>query len=265
MRRIGLCIVAVVGGAFVLSLATPNLAAQDKWANLKGQIVFKGTDPGRKQLPFQNNPDKEACLKDKDTKDEDWIINPANKGIKNVFVWIRPAGAAKDAPFPTNQIHPSLKMPAKAQEEIDQPCCRFIPHVLAAREGQTLLIKNSAPVAHNSKWESSNNGAFNPILPAGGQFKLPKPLVAESGVITLQCSIHPWMKAHVRIFDHPYFAITDADGKFEIKNAPAGKFAVFYWHPTNGWLGGRAGNKGYEMDIKPGDVDLGKKEMEKNP
>jgi hypothetical protein len=263
MRRIGLCIVAIVAGTFAFSL--PVEAQEGKWANLKGQIVFKGTDPGRKELPFADNPDKKACLMDKDTRDEDWIINPTNKGIKNVFVWIRPAGAAKDDPFPKDKIHPNLKMPAKAQEVIDQPCCRFIPHTLAAREGQTLLIKNSAEVAHNSKWESSNNGAYNPILPSKGQFQIPKPLVAESGVITLQCSIHPWMKAHVRIFDHPYYAITDADGKFEIKNAPVGKFAVFYWHPTNGWLGARAGNKGYETDIKPGDVDLGKKEMEKNP
>jgi len=201
--------------------------------------------PNPDQMKIVPGTDKEVCAKDKVALEEDFLINPKNKGLKNVFVWIAPTGAAKGAPFPVKDIHPDLLKPAKAEVEIDQPCCRFIPHVLAAREGQKLVIKNTAPIAHNGKWSSKDNGEMNPLIPSGGQFVLPKALVAETSEISLSCSIHSWMKAHVRVFDHPYFAITDEEGNFEIPNAPVGKYSVFVHHPSTGWLDGvkgRAGN-----------------------
>jgi hypothetical protein len=68
------------------------------------------------------------------------------------------------------------------------------------------------------------------------------------------------MKAWVRVFDHPYFAITDGDGKFEIKNAPAGDFRLVIWHEGVGWVKG--GKTGTPITIKAGgDTDLGKVEM----
>ena len=51
------------------------------------------------------------------------------------------------------------------------------------------------------------------------------------------------------VFDHPYFAVTDAEGKFEIKNAPAGKWRIMYRH-ENGYHKGKAGNKGFPVEIK---------------
>jgi hypothetical protein len=120
-----------------------------------------------------------------------------------------------------------------------------------------MVIKNSAPIAHNAKWSSSKNGDINPLVAAGGQVTLEKPLVFEPGEIPLQCSIHGWMKAHVRVFDHPYFAITDDDGKFEIKDAPTGSFSLYIHHPATGWLNGAAGRNGTSIDIKAGANDLG--------
>ena len=58
--------------------------------------------------------------------------------------------------------------------------------------------------------------------------------------IQYKCTIHGWMTGYVRIFDHPYYAVTDENGKFEIKNAPAGKFRIVYWH-ENGLRGESAG------------------------
>jgi hypothetical protein len=257
MRRVAL-------GLFVCAfgLACANPAAAQQWGTIKGKIVWDGPVP--KQAKIEPKVNQDVCAKDKEPLEEDYVINPKNQGVKNVFVWIRPTGAAKDDPFPAAKIHPSLAKPAQAGVEIDQPCCRFIPHVLAAREGQIMTIKNSAPIAHNAKWDSSNNGSINPLIPSGGQYVLAKPLKAEPGAISLSCSIHGWMKAHVRVFDHPYFAVTDENGNFEIKNAPAGKFNLFVQHPANGWLNGKEGRNGQTMEIKPGDMDLGTIKMKEN-
>ncbi len=250
MRRIGLCLFALLFSSTASTLRAEN----GKWANLRGTVIWDGPAPVQpKIVPGVN---KDVCALDKEPLEEDYIINPKNKGLKNVFVWLRPDGAKKGDPFPVDKIHPALLKPASPTAEIDQPCCRFIPHVLAARAGQTMIIKNSAPIAHNGKWSSKENGDINPLIPAGGEYKLPKPLVFEPGEIPLQCSIHGWMKAHVRVFDHPYYAVTDADGNWEIKNAPVGKFSVFVHHPATGWLNGAAGNKGQTMEIKPGDIAI---------
>lgn len=121
-----------------------------------------------------------------------------------------------------------------------------------------MTIKNSAPVPHNAKWTSRENGEINPLVPAGGQFKVQAPLKAERFPINVECSIHPWMKAYVWVFKHPYFAVTDDDGNFEIKDAPVmgGKLRLVAWQ-DNGFLGGRDGRMGQSITVKPGTVDLG--------
>jgi hypothetical protein len=265
---------------FALGLVTliPAFAAQaaddDKWVTVKGRIVWAGKGAPPKQMAIKPTKDEEVCAKDKDFNTEEWVVNQKTGGIKNVVVWLapEPAGAAiqalqkaqKDnksytfASFAAADIHPKLAKPAKGSVEIDQPCCRFIPHIVLAREGQDMIIKNSASVPHNAKWTSRENNEINPLIPAGGQFKLEAPLKAEKFPIEVACSIHPWMKAWVRVFDHPYYALTDADGNFEIKNAPilAGKLRMFVWQESAGLLGGNAGRFGETIQVKPGSMDL---------
>ena len=76
---------------------------------------------------------------------------------------------------------------------------------------------------------------------------MPNGLGAEPGPVQYKCTIHPWMAGYVRVFDHPYFAVTDADRKFEITNAPAGKFRIVYWHETA--CGGAKGQFGEPIDV----------------
>jgi hypothetical protein len=225
------------------------------WAKLKGRVVWEGAVPVQQKIV--PSIDQKVCARDKRPLEEDYIVDAKTRGLKNILVWIQPAGAQKGAPFPPKLIHPALLKPAAPSVSIDTPCCRFIPHVLAAREGQVMVIKNSAPIKHNPKWESEKNDNINPLIAAGAQYKLKNPLVAEPGEISLSCSIHGWMKAHIRVFDHPYFAVTDADGNFEINDAPVGNFSLFIHHPATGWLNGKAGRNGTPIVIKAGEQDLG--------
>ena len=233
---------------------------------VKGRVVWdadkSGPPPARQAI--KPTKDEEVCAKDKDFKTEDWVINPKTNGIKNVVVWLAPEpkpGGAKVRdlpPFDPKDIPPAAAKPAKDTVELDQPCCRFIPHVLAAQEGQKMIIKNSATVPHNAKWTSRENGEINPLVPAGGQFQVQSPLKAERFPINVECSIHPWMKAYVWVFSHPYFAVTDDDGNFEIKNVPVlnGKLRMVMWQ-DNGFSGGREGRMGEPIAVKAGNTNLG--------
>lgn len=258
MRKLfALAVFGLIPGAAVFA------ADEDKYTTVKGRIVWdesKGPPPARKEI--KPTKDEEVCAKDKDFKTEDWVVNPKTKGIQNVVVWLAPeppagGGKLRDLPsFEAKDIHPNAK-PAKDTVEIDQPCCRFIPHIVVAQAGQSMVIKNGAPVPHNAKWTSRENGEINPLIPPGGQYKVEKPLVSERFPINVECSIHPWMKAYVWVFAHPYFAVTDEEGNFEIKNVPvlAGKLRLVAWQ-DNGFSGGREGRMGESIAVKAGATDL---------
>ena len=190
-----------------------------------------------------------ACLAKGPILDESVIVNPKSRGIKDVVVWLRPDDATDaKAKFAKGQIHPDDAKRKPAQVVIDQPCCMFVDRVTCARVGDTLVVKNSAAIVHNFFWVSDNNGEQNVNVPANGKHVFANPLVAEPRPVQYKCTVHGWMTGYVRIFDHPYFAVTDDDGKFEIKNAPAGKFRIVYWH-ENGLRGGNAGRFGESIDI----------------
>jgi hypothetical protein len=83
-------------------------------------------------------------------------------------------------------------------------------------------------------------------------------LKADRLPVIIECNIHPWMRGYVRVYDHPYFALTGEDGKFELKDAPAGDYVMKIWHGGSGWLGGAAGRKGRPVTVKAGGAtDLG--------
>ncbi len=223
-------------------------AAQAQWATVKGRVVYPDGKPIPERKPLNITQDRDHCLSKGMILDESVVINPKNRGIKNVVVWLRPNDKDPKSKFSPAQIHPSDKERKPAEVVIDQPICMFMPRVIIARPGDKLVVKNSSPVAHNFFWNSSANGDYNVTIPKMDQWVMPQPLKLESPPIQYKCTIHPWMAGYVRIFDHPYYAVTDEDGNFEIKNAPVGKFRIVYWHET-GFRGGAAGRFGEEIEI----------------
>src|SRR5207302_1584852 len=81
--------------------------------------------------------------------------------------------------------------------------------------------KNTAPMPHNYKIDSPPaNPSLNQLLPPGKTLDV-KDWKAANAPSKVSCTIHGWMNGYVRVFNHPYYAVTDADGNFEIKGAPA--------------------------------------------
>ncbi len=252
-RVLSLFAAAIAAAAF---LTPTSRAADADWSTVKGQIVFPAGKavPERKKLDVSQ--DKAHCLSKGDLLDESLIVNPKNKGIKNVVVWLRPDDKNPKAQLEASQIHPSDKTRKPATITIDQPCCMFVQRITLARVGDSIVAKNPAPVAHNFFWSSANNGEFNVTVAKESDWKMPEKLVNETSPIQFKCTIHPWMAGYVRIYDHPYYVVTDADGKFEMKNAPVGKFRMVVWQEKQGFLGGRDGRFGMPIEIKAGTTEL---------
>lgn len=113
---------------------------------------------------------------------------------------------------------------------VDQKKMAFIPHVVVVQQGTTVEFLNSDPVGHNVYWPSiSGNKKLAHNLgtwPKGEK----KPFqFNDLGVASLLCNVHPEMSGYVVVVPTPYFAVTDKEGDFEIKNIPAGKYTLKTW------------------------------------
>jgi uncharacterized protein (DUF2141 family) len=94
--------------------------------------------------------------------------------------------------------------------------------------GQDLLIKNSDATLHNIHGLPKVNSEFNFAMPKVVKEKALKIAKAENS-IKIKCDVHSWMKAYVSVFDHPYFAVTDDSGHYQIDNIPPGDYEVIAW------------------------------------
>jgi plastocyanin len=120
--------------------------------------------------------------------------------------------------------------PPKDHIVVDQRKMAFLPHVVAVEQGTTVDFLNSDPVGHNVYWPSiSGNKKLSHNLgtwPKGDK----KPFqFNDLGTASLLCNVHPEMSGYVVVVPTPYFAVTDKDGNFEIKNIPAGKYTLKTW------------------------------------
>ncbi len=113
---------------------------------------------------------------------------------------------------------------------INQSKMTFVPHVVVVQQGTTVEFLNSDAVGHNVYWPSiSGNKKLSHNLgtwPKGDK----KPFqFNDLGAASLLCNVHPEMSGYVVVVPTPYFAVTDKDGNFEIKNVPAGKYTLKTW------------------------------------
>ena len=116
---------------------------------------------------------------------------------------------------------------------IDQRGCLFTPRVVAAQADQPVKFLNSDPLPHNVHGTPAKSSGWNFSLGLKGAERTvdvdtPQP------VIPIRCDIHPWMQAYLGVYDHPYFMVTGADGRFTLKDVPPGTYTVQAWHERFG-------------------------------
>jgi plastocyanin len=139
----------------------------------------------------------------------------AGKGVSVVYV---EAVAGKTFPPPAENVI------------IDQKGLLFQPHVAAVPVGATVEFLNSDKVAHNIFWPAiSGNKKLTHNLGTWPKGEKKSFQFNDLGVASLLCNVHPEMSGYVVVVATPYFAVTDNDGNYEIKNVPAGKYTLKTW------------------------------------
>ena len=117
--------------------------------------------------------------------------------------------------------------------QIDNVKCRFVPHVQAATVRSELLVTSKDAVLHTAM-------GFMPGTSWGMNIAIPNPkstvkkrLGPKEGWILFNCSTHAWMRAHVKVFKHDFYAVTGPDGRFKLSGVPPGDYTLEIWHETN--------------------------------
>jgi hypothetical protein len=210
-----------------MASANAPLFAQQQWGDVKAKVVW-----AEDKIPDRKVVNNKGCPCARPVEDNILLINAKNKGVANVAICLVPMKGAK------MPIHPKLAAVPKKAAIIDQPACLFEPRVTMIRAGQRLEIRNSSAIGHNANLAGGVNQPPNVLIPAGGKlvFDGQTALKPENNAISMSCSIHAWMGGQIYVFDHPYFTLTDANGNFEIKDAPAGNYLIYMKHESCGWL-----------------------------
>ena len=231
-------------------------AQEGEWGHLTGKFVLTGDVPER---PDENiDKDQAFCLgANPAPKDDKLTVGPEGE-LRDVFVMMYLKGTDPPA------VHPSYEEAKQEPVVIDNINCRFTPHALFVRTGQTLRMKNSDNIGHNCHVNTFNNEK-NVNLPAGQHVDwAPENNDTSPGPIV--CDVHAsWMDATVLVRDEPYVGISSEDGTFTVENIPAGEWKFQFWHKNAGNLrqlqveGYEVGRRGeIELTIADGEtLDLG--------
>jgi hypothetical protein len=227
--------------AMLLALATSSADAQ--WGSIKGKVVVDGDFATLKPLVVKGNAaakDAAVCAA-ADVPDESAVVDPATKGVANVVIYLRKK---------TDMVHPKFEKPAAATVVYDQMGCKFIPHVAIVQTNQQLNVISGDAVAHNTRAAPIKNQGFNFIIAPNDREGIKVPFkLTENLPIGIGCDIHPWMKGWVLVVDHPYAAITKADGTFEITDLPPGELEFRGWQEKIGYVAPAAGDKSFKVKV----------------
>jgi len=222
MRFRGLLLGLMVA-SLVAALATPPGAAG---GSIKGTVVLKGTAPEIKKLAV--TIDQYVCGKEKTP--EELVLSP-QAGIRNAVVWLD-----KPPTVATAEALPSTV-------SMDQRECTFTPRVVLVPAGGKVDFLNSDRLLHNLHSTPSANAAFNRTQPKGRTITIS---FSHPEIIRVTCDLHSWMRGWVVVADHPFYAMTNGAGEFELRGLPPGRYTLKAWQERLGTI---------SRDVAVGDQD----------
>ena len=195
------------------AVATPAAAAAATGtASIKGKVVFEGAAPAAEKVKLNADP-KCAALHPQGL--DRAPVHVTDGGLADAVVYVKNASGSYPAP-----TEPVL---------LDQNGCDYNPHMLAIQVGQPLKIRNSDDTLHNVHPRPQQNAEFNLGQPRK-DMESTRSFDKPEMMIPVGCDVHPWMRAYINVFTHPFHAVTAKDGSFEIKGLPAGEWEVEVLH-----------------------------------
>jgi plastocyanin len=192
--------------------------ADDAPASVKGAVKFEGAAPKGTRIDMSQDP---LCAKQHPTPaTTEEVVVGADGGLANVVVYISDGLTSHD-----------FQPPAQAAV-LEQKGCQYKPHVLAMQANQKLDVVNSDETTHNIHPNPSNNREWNMTQPHG--VPLEQTFAREEIAIPVKCNVHPWMRGYIAVFKHPYFAVSDKNGSFDLKDLPPGTYTITAWQEKLG-------------------------------
>jgi carboxypeptidase family protein len=198
-------------------------------AAVSGKIAYEGTVPPAEKVKLNADPKCAAMHKD---GLERWQLHVKDGGLADVLVYVK-SGIKGTFPPPAE---PAL---------LDQKGCDYHPHMLAMRTGQPLKIRNSDDTLHNIHPRPQGNPEFN-LGQARQGMESTRQFDKAEVMIPVGCDVHPWMRAFISVFDHPFFTVSKEDGTFEIKGLPAGEYEIEAFH-------GKLKSQAQKVTVKDGE------------
>ena len=181
-----------------------------------GKVTFAGAAPPKVKLEVTK--DVNVCGK-MDHYNQDIVVG-GDKGLANVVVSLSDISKGKSLDALGTTF------------DLDQKGCAFNPHISLVAAGAECTIRNSDGILHNIHTYSEKNKAVNIAQP--GFKKRMKQTFKEAETIRIACDVHNWMGGYIVVAGHPYYAVTDANGNFEMTDVPAGTYTVDYWQEKLG-------------------------------
>jgi plastocyanin len=177
-------------------------------ASVSGTVHLEGTPPEMPMIDMSNDP---ACKGN--NKSETVAVKDGK--LANVFVYVKDGLGNRTFSTPSEAV------------TIDQNGCHYSPHVAGVMVGQRVEVKNDDPTEHNVHAIGMQNPQWN-------ESQMPKAAPIEKSfahpeiMLPIKCNQHPWMKMYVNVVASPFYAVTDANGTFEIKGLPPGDYTIAF-------------------------------------
>lgn len=186
--------------------------------HIAGMVTFSGAAPVMAEI---NMGSEESCAARYSTPPmEDSFVSGDNGGLANVFVYVKEGLESLSFPTPSTAV------------VLDQEGCMYSPHVLGVQVGQDITLKNSDGLLHNINASPTENRPFNVSQPVNMETN--RSFGAAEVMIPLRCDVHGWMTSYVGVVDHPYFAVSGADGSVSLDGLPPGEYVIEAWHEQLG-------------------------------
>ncbi len=186
-------------------------------AVLQGVVTFRGTIAPPQKIAVS----RDALFCGTTATIQPLLVHAASKGVVDAVVSLSEPAA-----------QPSDTQPPDAVIRNRQ--CAFERRISVMRVGARVEVANDDPVLHNTHIRGNGKTILNVAMVAHGpnvQKQIRKP-----GMLDVKCDAHKFMQGHVVAFDHPYFALTDETGHFQITVVPPGLRQITVWHETLGTL-----------------------------
>jgi plastocyanin len=212
MRYKSLVVLASAAAALSASFLPANAQANGR---ITGKISFKGVPPEPIKIRMSADP---RCMKASPNGAERRQIDGVNGGLAGVIVSIK---------NPVKGTFPAKTTPVL----LDQQGCMYAPTSIGLQVGQPLLMRNSDETLHNIHPRPVVNTGFNVGQPRKGM-ETTKTFDKPETFFPVGCDLHPWMRAYIAVFAHPFFTVTKDDGTFEIPDVPPGEYEIEAQHPT---------------------------------